>query len=90
MIRLTVSPAGDCIVASYNHLEVIDSNLDSKQIIKAQIPLDMIIFSEWKDNELIIRADEFCNWDNHVVLTLDAELLELTIISETSKGVNRQ
>ena len=45
--ELTVSPVGDCITASYNNLEVIDNNLDSKKIIKAQISLDMIIFSEW-------------------------------------------
>lgn len=85
--ELTVSPRGDCIVASYNHLEGIDSNLDSKYVIEAQIPLDMIIFSEWVDNKLIIRADEFCNWDNRVVLTLDAESLEVSIVSETKKGI---
>lgn len=87
--ELTVSSLGDCIVASYNHLEVIDNNLSSIHVIEALVPLDMIIFLEWIDNTLLIHADEFCNWDNHIKLSLDANTFELSIITETSRGVNR-
>lgn len=87
--ELTVSPLGDCIVASYYHLEVIDNNLNSILNIESMVPLDMIIFSEWIDNILLIHAYEFCNWDNHMKLSLDADIFELKIISETSRGVNR-
>lgn len=84
--ELAVSLLGDCTMAEYYYIEIVDKELNSIHNVDTPIPLDMISFRYWQDSDLVVEADEFCNWNNHVKLLLDAESLEVTIISETKRG----
>lgn len=82
---LTVSPNGDCFVASYYHISKIGETINDMIPVDTPKPLDMIVFSEWDDVDLTIYADEFINWDNHIKLKLNSESLECTIIEESKR-----
>ncbi len=85
--NLTVAPDGTCIVANDYHLSIVDSNGIELETIETPIPLDTVSFIEWQENNLIMHAMEFLNWDNSVSLKLDGNTLEVEVISQTNPGV---
>lgn len=85
--ELTVSPNGDCIVASYYDIYVLDKEGQEMISVDSPIPLDVINFSEWQGNNLMIHADEFTNWDNHALMQLDCNTWRLEIIKQTKPAV---
>lgn len=76
---LTVTPFGDFIVADYYNIEVIQSSIRDSKPIESPIKMDMVKFNGWNNNKLSITCDEFLNWDNHVELELDSEIMQITI-----------
>ena len=77
---LTVTPAGDFIVADYYTIEKVGSTLKDLEPLESPIKMDGIKFNGWNNNKLSISCDEFLNWDNHVELELDGDKFEITII----------
>ncbi|WP_096272154.1 hypothetical protein [Paucisalibacillus globulus] len=76
---LTVTPSGDFIIADYYDIQKIESTLKVKSPINSPIKMDKIEFLGWVSNKLLIRCDEFLNWDNHVVLELCGDTYEITL-----------
>jgi hypothetical protein len=76
---LTVTPAGDFLLANYYNIEIIKSTLEDKIQVYSPIEMDTIQFHGWFNNKLSITCDEFLNWDNHLGLELDGGTLEITI-----------
>lgn len=76
---LTVTPAGDFIVADYYCIEIIESTLKDKIQVESPIKMDSIKLHGWSKNMLLISCNEFLNWNNYVELELDSETLEITI-----------
>lgn len=81
--NLVSTPNGEYIVSSYYHLSVIRGELDNIDPLETELPLDSIVFSEWEDSKLKIYAEEFMNYDNHLILELDGESLELKIVKQS-------
>lgn len=86
-IELSISPNGDCIVSTYYHIYVLDK--DGEVIISVESPvlLDFINFMGWQDNDLLIKADEFTNWDNNVLMKLNCDTWVIEIVSQTKPAV---
>jgi len=76
---LTVTPQGEFLVADCYSIDLIESTLEDRKPIESPIQMDMIKFHGWSNNKLLITCDEFLNWDNHVELELDSELMEITV-----------
>ncbi|MEI4771431.1 hypothetical protein WAX74_17530 [Psychrobacillus sp. FJAT-51614] len=76
---LTVTPSGDFIIADYYEIEKIGSKLKDKKPLESPIKMDKVEFHSWSNNKLLIKCDEFLNWDNHMELELEGDTLEITI-----------
>lgn len=77
--NLTVTPAGDFLVADYYNMNIIKSSLKDKKPVDSPIKMDMIKFGSWSDNKLIIICDEFLNWNNHIELEFNSDTLGIAI-----------
>ena len=85
--NLTVAPDGTCVVANDYHLSIVNNNGIETETIETPIPLDTVSFTEWKENNMIMYATEFLNWDNFVTLKLISPNFDVEIIKQTDPGV---
>lgn len=85
--ELSVSPNGDCVVATYYDIYVLDKEGKEVCSVDSPIPLDDIHFEKWRNNDLLIKADEFTNWDNHALMKLNCVSWKLEIVSQTKPAV---
>lgn len=82
-INLTVTPEGEYIVSDYSGIYLINETIKDVTPIVLPLNLDMIIFKGWKDSKLGIDADEFMNWDNHIKLELDSNLMQIKVVNQS-------
>lgn len=87
-INLGVTPLGDCVVSSYYHIVVLDEDGQDKHKIETSFQLDSIKFVRWDQENLIIEAEEFTNWENHMQLSLNSRNWSIDVISQTKSGIN--
>lgn len=70
---LTVTPAGDFIIADDYTIKKIESSIKDCKPLESPLRMDSIQFHEWKNNKLKITCEEFLNWNNTVTLELDGD-----------------
>lgn len=71
--NLTTTPNGDFILADYNNLFKISTNIKQKIIIESPIQMDMIKFKKWNNSKLEFSCNEFLNWDRHLTMMYNSE-----------------
>lgn len=69
---LTTAPDGTFILADYNSIMHLMSELKSMRKIESPIQMDMIKFLGWTDSKLHFTCDEFLHWDRHLNMELDS------------------